>query len=162
MSTQPKEKTILFYSHHRGDPDFKGLSNFTVSPFVAPHPVAEGEVKYLTVEHYFSAHKTLDLKEFNHVVGASTPKEAKRRGRGVTLQPNWDNKHRHQVMLAALRCKFAIPDFRDLLLSTGSAILMEDSPWDFVWGGRDAQGGYSGRNYLGRALMKVREEIQQS
>lgn len=161
MLAKSNETVILFYSQRRGDPDFKGLSNFTISPFSETHPLdpAVAYVEYLTVEHYFNAHKTLDVQEFNHVVAASTPKEAKRRGRLVTLQADWDRKVRHEVMLAALRLKFAIPEFCELLLSTGDAVLMEDSPWDFVWGGRDVQGGYGGRNFLGRALMKVREEL---
>lgn len=61
------------------------------------------------------------------------------------------------VMRAALRSKFERHDgARALLLSTGNALLMEDSPHDYVWGvGRDN----SGANKLGRFLMQLREEL---
>jgi hypothetical protein len=77
----------------------------------------------------------------------------------VKLRPEWDHKIRYVVMLDGLNLKFALPEFRELLISTGDAVLMEDSPRDYVWGGRDAQGGYGGRNLLGRALMRVRGEL---
>jgi hypothetical protein len=51
--------------------------------------------------------------------------------------------------------------FRDALLATGDRPLAEDSPSDFEWGARDGQGGYTGHNYLGRALMRVRDELRQ-
>ena len=63
-------------------------------------------------------------------------------------------------MLTVLRAKFAVPELRELLLSTGDRILAEDSPRDFVWGCRDPAGGYTGQNLLGRALMRVRDEAR--
>jgi predicted NAD-dependent protein-ADP-ribosyltransferase YbiA (DUF1768 family) len=56
--------------------------------------------------------------------------------------------------------KFALPGFRGWLLATGERVLVEDSPYDYVWGGRDRSGGYSGRNLLGVALMEVRLELR--
>jgi ribA/ribD-fused uncharacterized protein len=153
--------TIFFYSARRGDPRYRGLSNFAISPFWAPNPfdVDGPPLLFKTNEHYFNAHKTLDEKQFMRVLEADRPGEAKQRGRRVTLRPDWDNHHRYHVMLAGLRLKFAIPEFRDLLLSTGTRHLAEDSRDDFVWGCRDRTGGYGGRNLLGRALMRVRAEI---
>jgi hypothetical protein len=53
------------------------------------------------------------------------------------------------------------PRSRDALPATGDRPLAEDSPSDFEWGARDGQGGYTGHNYLGRALMRVRDELRQ-
>ena len=62
-------------------------------------------------------------------------------------------------MLCALRGKFALEPYRSMLLLTHDRPLAEDSPTDFIWGCRDADGGYSGRNLLGLALMRVRDEL---
>ena len=63
-------------------------------------------------------------------------------------------------MLAVVRAKFAVPALGELLLCTGDRILAEDSPYDPVWGCRDRSGGYTGQNLLGRALMRVRDELR--
>ena len=62
-------------------------------------------------------------------------------------------------MLCALRGKFALEPYRSGLLLTHPRPLAEDSPSDFVWGCRDPDGGHSGRNLLGLALMRVRDEL---
>jgi len=38
--------------------------------------------------------------------------------------------------------------------------IAEDSPYDPLWGCRDRAGGYTGANLLGRALMRVRDELR--
>ena len=63
-------------------------------------------------------------------------------------------------MLTGLRVKFAHPEWRAELLATGVDDIAEDSPTDFIWGIRDASGGFTGRNLLGKALMRVRHEIR--
>ncbi len=52
-------------------------------------------------------------------------------------------------------CKFQTHrDIRDILLSTGNAEIVENSPIDFYWGcGADG----SGKNMLGKILMEVRD-----
>ncbi|WP_308189094.1 NADAR family protein [Nostoc mirabile] len=48
-------------------------------------------------------------------------------------------------------------DIRNILLSTGNAEIVENSPIDFYWGcGADG----SGKNMLGKILMQVREILQ--
>jgi ribA/ribD-fused uncharacterized protein len=50
------------------------------------------------------------------------------------------------------------PDLALLLVSTGHSELIEDSPVDSFWGvGKDRQG----RNELGKALMRLRNRLQQ-
>lgn len=65
---------------------------------------------------------------------------------------------RYDTMLVALRAKFAMPHFRQILLCTGRPIA-EDSPYDAIWGIRAGDGSLIGRNLLGRALMQIRAEI---
>ena len=84
---------------------------------------------------------------------------AKQTARRLTLPEDWDTRRLH-VMLEVVRAKFADGPLRDLLLSTGGQLLAEDSPYDPVWGCRTRDGHYTGTNYLGRALMRVRDELR--
>jgi hypothetical protein len=61
-------------------------------------------------------------------------------------------------MLRAVRAKFAVnAAIRDVLLGTGDEEIVEDSNSDYYWG-RGADG--TGRNILGRILMRVRAELR--
>ena len=138
------------------------FSNFARSPIWLACPL-DGDVlvEHSTVEHAFQAAKATNWPDFERVWLASTPAEAKRIGRWeITATPDWPS-HRFHAMLVALRAKYRIPRFREALLATGERPLAEDSPSDFEWGARDARGGYTGRNYLGRALMRVRDELRE-
>ena len=134
---------------------YEALSNFADSMICYEY------VFYPTVEHYFQAMKTLDLKERGWIASAPTPGEAKRRGRAVKLRPDWEEV-KEQVMLDGLRLKFKIPAMREVLLSTQSAELIEGNTWhDNTWGNCscDACKDIEGKNMLGKLLMKVRAEL---
>jgi ribA/ribD-fused uncharacterized protein len=79
-------------------------------------------------------------------------------GRRIALRPDWE-RVKLDVMCFACRAKFALPEFRAALLASGERVLVEDSPTDFTWGGRDRDGGRRGRNLLGVVLMEVRAEL---
>ena len=80
------------------------------------------------------------------------------RSRRIKMNRNWDSK-RDNVMLEAVRAKFTQhEDLKELLLSTGDAVLIEHTENDSYWG--DGGDG-SGKNRLGKILMKVRSELQQ-
>ena len=72
---------------------------------------------------------------------------------------------RYDKMVEILRCKFANPALKELLLGTGAQRLAEASPNDNVWGigltAHVARSGarWRGYNLLGDALMAVREEL---
>ncbi len=59
-------------------------------------------------------------------------------------------------------------ELKNFLLSTNNKILAEASPYDKIWGigiGQDDKDAYNidkwkGENLLGKALMKVREELR--
>ena len=116
-------------------------------------------VQFATGEHAFQAAKARTAADHERIRLARSPLEAKRAGRRVALPADW-NRQRTHVMLAVVRAKFAIPELGELLLSTGDRILAEDSPYDPVWGCRDRAGGYTGQNFLGRALMRLRDELR--
>lgn len=61
-----------------------------------------------------------------------------------------------EVMLKAIRAKVEQhSEVKEILLSTGNAILVEHTEKDNYWG---AGGDGSGKNRLGKILMKVRDE----
>jgi ribA/ribD-fused uncharacterized protein len=131
------------------------LSNFALIGF------EEGGLYWPTVEHYFQAQKFAGPENAAYrerIRLAKTPKDAKALGRtrAITIRSDWDTA-RDEVMLAALRLKFASPEMRALLLDTGLRQLVEASPTDSYWGcGRSGKG----KNRLGQLLMQVRAELR--
>lgn len=99
---------------------------------------------------------------FDSVRSARTPEAAAKLGRcAQRLSPHlvradWEEV-KVTVMRTALRAKFTQhAAARALLLSTGRARLVENSPHDYVWGcGRDG----SGCNQLGILLSELRAEL---
>ena len=137
------------------DGQYAFLSNFYESP------ITDGTFIFPTVEHYFQAAKTDTMQDYLAIARAKTPGESKRLGRKVHLRSDWEQV-KDQVMLDALRKKFAIPELREKLLATGDADLIEGTLWhDQYWGvcNCDRCKG-KGINILGKLLTQVREEIK--
>ena len=137
------------------DGQYAFLSNFYESP------ITDGTSIFPTVEHYFQAAKTDTMPEYLAIAQAKTPGLAKRIGRQTHLRSDWESV-KVQVMLDALRKKFAIPELREKLLATGDADLIEGTTWhDNYWGicTCDKCSG-KGINMLGKLLRQVREEIK--
>lgn len=132
------------------DGEYAFLSNYSASPFRINY------VLFPTMEHYFQANKADNQNDYLHIAYAPTPGEAKRLGRKIQLRPDWE-KIKDKVMLTGLRKKFADPELRSLLLSTGDEELIEGNYWgDTYWGVCNGVG----QNKLGKLLMQVREEIK--
>jgi ribA/ribD-fused uncharacterized protein len=116
-------------------------------------------IPFRSAEHAYQAAKTDDPKELKQVQEASTPGQAKRLGRYLTLRPHWEDL-KCGVMLELLRQKFdpaLHPDLVQMLMDTGDADLIENNNWgDRYWG---VSGG-TGFNTLGKLLMQVRTELQ--
>lgn len=126
------------------------LSNFY------PAPVVLDCVTYPTVEHAYQAAKTLDLDQRMTVARMRTPGAAKRVGRTLTLQGDWETV-RLAIMEDLLRQKFSAPDLAELLRRTAYQPLVEGNTWgDRFWGRFDGEG----ENHLGRLLMHIRAEIR--
>ncbi len=134
-----------------GEHDF--LSNFHPSPLA----LATGDV-VPTVEHAYQAYKThVNSIEFERIVHASTPGEAKRLGRAVTLRPDWEAV-KLDVMRWLLALKFMPGSALGArLLATGDRALVEGNSWgDVYWGVCDG----IGRNWLGHLLVARRAELR--
>lgn len=142
------------------DGEHSFLSNFT---YVGVH--LDG-VRYPSVEHAYQAAKTNIPSERYPFSSAAmtedkragrdimTSGRAKRAGRKVTLDPNFDHT-KADVMRALLQQKFANPKFGAKLDATGDAELIEGNRWgDTYWGVCNGVG----QNVLGRLLMDIRAE----
>lgn len=129
--------------------EYAFLSNFYCKPFTYSDRV------WPTAEHAYQAAKTHVAREYENIAIASSPSKAKAYGRCCTLRPDWDDV-KDKIMKSILRKKFSVPVLRDMLISTGDAMLVEGNNWgDTYWG--ICRG--KGKNRLGIILMEVREEI---
>lgn len=126
------------------------LSNFAAYPIVL-----DGQ-RWPTSEHYFQAQKFADASVRKKIQRASTPMLAARLGRDRKhkLRRDWESV-KVGVMRTALHAKFTQhPALRELLLSTGNALLVEHTDNDDYWGDG------SGKNMLGRLLMDLRDTLR--
>lgn len=164
-TVSPHDSSIIFF-YKTWDP-YGAFSNFS------PHPIrmsddTGGYETWLSVEHYYQAHKFVGVrdpvarKSVEDIKSAKSPEEAARMGRTLLRQrpdlvrSDWETV-KIEVMYKALKCKFSIyPHLNLMLLSTAGSILVEASPHDLFWGGgREGEG----LNYLGRLLMQLRSEF---
>lgn len=143
---------IYFYSTREA---YGCFSNFS------PHGVQLKGVWWPTTEHYFQAQKFVGASDEEAIRLAKSPKQAAEMGRDRKrpLRPDWEQV-KDNVMREAVRQKFLThKDIQQTLLNTGDEEIVENAPGDYYWGvGADG----SGKNMLGKILMEVRAELQQS
>ena len=125
-------------------------------------------------ENYFQAAKTTDTEARKIILESPQPREAKywgsrkgmaelsdRLGREISLRPDWDAIC-DDVMMWGLEQKFADPELRAILLSSGDAYLDEGNTWcDTRWGVcYCSKHNGVGENRLGLALMELRVALR--
>lgn len=130
-------------------PQHTDLNNFYLSPFQQ-----EG-LSYLTVEHFYQAHKyPKGSADFETVRVAPTPNQAKHLTRTQPYDKDWWEGAKDEVMAQALTLKYdQNPKLLERLLWTWDCRLVEDSWQDPYWGGRLP----GAKNRLGQMLMEERE-----
>lgn len=75
----------------------------------------------------------------------------------VSIRQDWEAV-KVNVMRCGLTEKFTQNEnLKKLLLSTGDAELVEDSPYDAFWGAAN-----NGKNMLGKLLMEARHELEKT
>ena len=128
------------------------FSNFAESPFEL------NDIRWRSVENYYQAMKTLDVS-IRQRIAYMTPAQAKKAGRNLLIRPDWENI-KYDVMITALRAKFSNEDWTKKLLATENEVLIEWNNWnDKIWGVSIKDN--LGENKLGKALMKIREELNE-
>jgi len=162
----PPDNRILYFDRDRVH--FGFFSHFHPAPIVL-----DGET-WATVEHFYQAQRSDDPAYRQAIREATTPGRAKRCAARPDLpakasKHSWFRLHHafpradwHEVKLDIMRradrAKYTQhPELAVLLLATGDAELIEDSPSEPFWGiGPDGLG----QNWAGRVLMEIREEIR--
>jgi len=119
----------------------------------------------LTLEHYYQAAKTNSLISKFKIMESSSPREAKRIGKTVSLIEDFEKK-KARIMFKLVRAKFILyPKLARKLISTGNSKLVEGNYWhDNFWGNctcNRIQCQKEGKNMLGTILMKVRKELEE-
>ncbi|MCM0590580.1 MAG: NADAR family protein [Gloeotrichia echinulata DVL01] len=144
--------TIYFYKVWQ---PYGCFSNFS------PHGIEIQGTYWSTVEHYYQAQKFVGTKDaviIPVIHAAQTSEEAAALGRcnSRKVRSDWEVV-KTQVMRETVLKKFLThADIREILLTTGNEILVENSPNDYFWG---CGMNKTGENHLGKILMDVREEI---
>ena len=147
MNTKKNEIRFYFANLEYGE-----FSNF------AKYPIQLKGQLWPTTEHYFQAQKFEGLGYEDEIRGAKSAREAADlwRSKRYPLRGDWEEV-KDSVMYDAVMAKFTqYEELKELLLSTGDAILIEHTKVDSYW----ADGGDgSGKNMLGKILMDVRDEL---
>lgn len=136
-------------------PNFSGIYR-PLSNFWYAFVTYDGDT-YQTNEHAFQAAKAIHKEHRDAIRMADGPGEAKRMGKQVPMRKDWEDV-KIGVMRDLIRQKFSDlnPELVQLLLGTGSAILVEGNTWgDVFWGVCNG----NGRNELGKLLMERRDEL---
>ena len=123
------------------------------------HSVHLDHKRWPTTEHYFQAKKFEGTHHEEEIRRAKSPGDAARMGRSRKrpLRRDWEQV-KDDVMYRALRAKFTQHEaLKAQLLATNDERLVEHTQNDSYWG--DGGDG-SGRNMLGRLLMRLREALR--
>ena len=112
-------------------------------------------------EHAYQYRQAIFHEDFESaeiIRDAEDARAAKRESKRIYKKNNgWEEK-RVEVMREILKAKSEVHEFKEALLATGRAELVEYVPsWDGFWG--VGSGYVGGQNMLGRLLMELREEL---
>jgi len=171
------QQQIKFYSKSSKYFEF---SNFYITPMPIVIDINGIQEPFKTTEHYYQAMKYYvpqsaeHMNIFRQIQFAKTPTEAFYLGKflkgkfewidelivknkGLTVRNDWDTD-KIVVMCKAIHAKFTQnPVLSQMLIKTGKAELIENSPYDTFWGiGRKGDG----QNQLGKLLMELRDELR--
>lgn len=154
------ENNIYFFWKHK-------LSQWSIDLFES------NNIIYNCGEQYMMAQKAIlfrDQESFFKILKEQRPRHQQRLGRQIKNfnQEEWDDKKEEIVFKGNLERFSQNPDSLELLLSTGDSILAEASPYDKVWGIGLSENDpralnidqWKGQNLLGKALMKVRDNLK--
>lgn len=159
---------LFFWGHTQKIQDVADKSCFSQW---YPRGFTLDDLYYPTAEHYMMVQKAklFEPSCMEMVLNAKTTKEVKLLGRSIKNfdEQIWSEKS-FDIVVQANMAKFSQhEDLKRFLLSTGTKVIVEASPYDKVWGiGMSADNEkasqplkWNGLNKLGFALMVVREKL---
>lgn len=136
--------------------EYRFLSNFW------PAEVKYKNEIFKTVEHAYQAAKCQLRAQFLNFLVLQTPGQAKAFGKQVVVRHDWPEV-KQEIMEDLVTQKFTNhEDLKQKLLATGNAELIEGNTWrDRYWGMTLENGVWVGHNFLGKILMKVRDQLKE-
>ena len=151
LEINEKSDTIYFY---HSDEKWGEFANFSIHAIYI-----DGKI-WRTVEHFYQAQKFHNTDFEETIRLQATPMQAKQKAHELLKEhpaENW-TYIKEKIMYKGLYAKFTQnPELGKLLISTGNKNLVERSDNDYYWGdGKDK----SGKNRLGRLLIRLRDEIK--
>jgi ribA/ribD-fused uncharacterized protein len=130
------------------------------------------DITYNCCEQYMMAQKANYFKDYEiqkMIMEAIEPKEQKSLGRQVkNFDENEWNKIADNIVYQANLAKFSQnQELKEKLISTGTKIFVECSPYDKIWGNglnitdtiNTHPDNWLGTNRLGKAIMRVRDYL---
>jgi len=152
VSSAPQNSQPAAINEFQGE--HRWLSNF------APVIVVLDGACYPSVEHAYMAAKSTSIEWrlfcADHLNSAGAVKKASKK---LVLRADWHDI-KVKVMYALLTQKFAQEPYKSRLVATGNVLLSEGNRWgDTFWGVDLRRTPATGRNILGRLLMRVRCEL---
>lgn len=129
---------------------------------MAPCKIELDGAMYASTEHAYMSAKSND-PEWKELCQTETdPKKVKTKSREITLIEGWDQM-KIGVMETVLRQKFNQEPYKSKLLVTGNQNIQEGNTWnDEFWGVNLNVVPNVGENWLGRLIMKIRDELHET
>lgn len=158
------------------DPNAKPVKKFVKSKAALsnfyPIPITYRGYTFACSEHAYQAAKLKHFDKdpaFKQFLETDDPYAVRKLGQDVEIREDWAEV-KEDIMMEILRIKFAIPEMREVLLSTKRAYLRETVSVskipDTYWAYFQPRNKYQldipkgGQNKLGILLMHLREEIR--
>lgn len=134
--------------------EYRFLSNFHHLNQPVMIDIDDQTLTCSTVEYGYQASKATNVEDAMYVLSATSPGDAKRRGREIVCRGDWE-QIKLKVMFDLLVQKFKDPVLADKLIATDPMELVEvNRHGDRFWG-TDIR--LNGENNLGLLLMQVRD-----
>lgn len=160
---------LFFWGH---TPKVPGVVDKSCFSQWFPSTFVVADVHYHTAEHWMMAQKARlfnDSIALSKILETPKPAAAKSLGRAVKNfdKATWDAQAYDFVVEGNVHKFSQIELLKTFLVNTGNRIIVEASPTDFIWGiglSQDAKEAmnplaWKGTNWLGFALMEVRDEL---
>jgi ribA/ribD-fused uncharacterized protein len=136
-------------------------------------PFSIDGIRFITCEQYMMYKKAMlfgDEDVANQILLTENPSEQKALGKLVKGfdRTIWDQNCFSIVYQGNLAKFTQNPELREELLATGDRVIVEASPYDFIWGIKmgeedenlDSPSYWRGLNLLGFAIMTVRNQLK--
>ena len=147
------KKCMISFVEQSEEKELSQDADATPSGTDAPSEIRGFFDEYRYLSNFYIASVRYNASEFTKL----NPSQAKRLGRRVSLRRDWESV-KYTIMKEIVYAKFSQNTaLRNMLLGTGNAKLFEENTWgDTIWGTVNGQG----RNYLGKILEEVRDELR--